>query len=250
MSNKLQIAINAAKNGAREALKFYEKNISSTIKDDNSIVTDADYASEKVIIEYLKSQDSSTHIIAEESGGGIHEDGFWTIDPIDGTRSFSRGVSTWAILIAYCKNNDAEVGVCYFPVTNELLYAEKGKGAFLNDKKIQVSDVSSLKKAYINFGSMRHFKNKQIILDMNDAAGSSRSLDSTYAYLQVAKGSMDLSFEAYGKIWDIAPFKVIIEEAGGKLTRLDGTPWTYEGRGSVISNGLLHNQALQILNKK
>lgn len=249
MSDKLQIAITAAKKGAKEALKYYEKNVSSTVKDDTSIVTNGDYASEKVIIEYLNSVDPQTHIIAEESGGGIHKDGFWTIDPIDGTRSFARGVPTWAVLISYCENNDVTIGVCYFPVTNELLYAERGSGSFLNNKKVHVSDVDSLKSSYVGYGSIRHFKDRSWLDPLARECGSIRSPDATYASLLVAKGGFDASFEAYGKIWDIAPFKVIIEEAGGKITRLDGTPWTFEGRGSLMSNGLIHDDILDILNK-
>src|SRR4051812_14182808 len=116
MSDKLQIAIEAAKRGAAEALKFYEKDLDTKTKSDNTMVTNGDYASEKAIIEYLKSQIPDVKIVAEESGGIPHEDGFWTIDPVDGTRSYSRGVPTWCVLISYCEKGDAQIGVAYFPI--------------------------------------------------------------------------------------------------------------------------------------
>lgn len=250
MSEKLQIAIEAAKKGAAEALKFFDTGISVTLKEDKTVVTKADYASEKAILDYITSQHADAKFVAEESGGNAEEENFWIVDPVDGTRSFSRGAPTWCVLIAYCVQKEIQLGVCYFPILDVLIYAEKGKGTFINNKRTYVSKIPSLKEAYIGFGSPKYFENKNIILDFVESTAGLRIPDLTFADYLVAKGSMDACIDAYGMLWDLAPFKVIIEEAGGKITRLDGSPWTLEGRGGIMSNGLVHDEILQIVNKK
>lgn len=136
------------------------------------------------------------------------------------------------------------------PCLNELLYAQRDKGAFINNKKISVSDTSSMKNALFMFGSARFFKDKSSLLKLIDVCASSRSFVSPYEYHLLASGRCEIVVDAYGKIWDIAPFKVIIEEAGGRVTNWEGKPWTIDDRGCVATNGILHEQVIKILNEK
>ncbi|HVZ12303.1 MAG TPA: inositol monophosphatase [Patescibacteria group bacterium] len=250
MSDELKIAIEAAKAGAHKALQYFNENIKFEHKKDNTVVSVADTDTEKAIKKEIISKYPGAKFIGEETGGDFDQKEFWAIDPIDGSRSYSRGIPNWCVLVSLCRDNEVELGVVYYPHSDTLFYAQKGMGAFENGKPIHVSQVSKLKDSYVGFGSMRHFKNKQVIIDLVEAAESCRAWEPTFGHCMVASGRVDLCVEEYGKIWDIAPFKVIVEEAGGKVTRHDGSPWTFKGQGSLISNGLLHDQALAIINKR
>lgn len=248
LSIELQTAIEATKVGATLALKYFNKNIEVETKKDSSPVTIADRESEKAIRSFILTKFPNAKFVGEEGGGNKNEKEFWIIDPIDGTRSFSRGLHTWGVLISLYKNNQVVIGVIYSPLLKEVLYAERGKGAYRNGKKIHVSKIDSLKKAYVGYGSLKYFKNKQAIIRLAEESGSTRSPDITYSTSMVACGSMEASVDPYADTWDGAPFKVIIEEAGGKLTGLDGKEWSLNSRGLIASNGLLHNKIVDIVN--
>lgn len=247
MSDELKIAIEAAKIGAQEALKFYKDELEVKIKEDNTVVTIADKASEEKIKSYITSKYHNAKFVAEESGGNRDDDSFWIIDPIDGTRSFTRGIPSWAILISFVKDNSVVVGVCYFPVLDTILYAEKGKGAYIDGKKVSVSKIKNLKNSYLGYGSPRHFKNKKLILDLIEYSGSARSFDATYSSFLLTEGKLDVHVDAYAEIWDAAPFKISVEEAGGKFTNLKGEKWRFTDRGYIATNGLLHEDVLKIV---
>lgn len=250
MSDELKIAIEAAKVGAKTALKYFNKSLVLEYKTDKSPVTIADKEVEKAIIQHILKNDPKAKFLAEESGGDSSQNSLWIIDPIDGTRSFARGIPTWAILIAKYNNGKITCGVCYFSVLKNLLYAEKGKGAFLNGKKVHVSSISALNKAYTAYGALKHFKNTDKIVHLALKSSSSRSPDITYGAFLVACGKMDVCVDPYGQAWDAACFKVIIEEAGGTFTHMDGSKWTLKKRGFVATNGLLHDEVIRILSEQ
>lgn len=250
MSDELKIAIGAARKGAQYALKYFNGDIKGDLKEDGTIVTFADKETENVIKSYISTRFKNAKFVAEESGGNYKEEEFWVIDPIDGTRSYSRGIPTWCVIVSLCRNNSVYLSTIYYPISDTIYYAEKGGGAFENRKQLFVSKIDQLKHAYLGFGSLRHFKNKQVAIDLMDKSGSSRGWEATYSACLVVSGRMDAHVDAFGKIWDLAPFKVMVEEAGGKITRLDGSPWTLEGEGAIITNGILHDEVLKIVNKK
>lgn len=188
--------------------------------------------------------------MGEETGGDIHEKEFWIIDPVDGTRSFARGIPTWCVIVSFAKDKEIVATAIYYPYNDIVYYAEKGKGAFKNDKRISVSHVADIKNAYMGYGSPKHFENKQVVIDLINAAASSRSWEATFSGCMVAEGKMDGTVDSYGRVWDLAPFKLLIEEAGGEITRMNGDEWTFEGYGAVLSNGKIHDQVIEILNKK
>lgn len=248
-SLELRTAIDAAKIGAEKVLEYFDKKIEIEYKEDETPVTVADRETEKTIKKFILSKYKGVKFVAEESGGSIDESEFWIIDPIDGTRSFSRGIPTWCVIVSLCRNKEIIATVVYYPNSKDMYYAEKGKGAYINNKKMNVSNVSSIENSYLGYGSPKHFENKQTIIDLIEVSGSARSWEATYSSCLVAEGKMDISVDAYGRIWDVAPFKLLVEEAGGKITRLDGSPWDIEGYGAIMTNGILHDEVVRIVNR-
>jgi histidinol-phosphatase len=248
ISKELQIAITAAKIGGKKALTYYNKNIASVNKSDNSVVTVADTEVEKTIKSQIKKSFPQAKFIAEESAERTLEDETWIIDPIDSTRNFARGIPLWSVLIAFYKNGEIVLGVCYLPAMESLLYAEKDKGAFFNEKPTFVSKIAKVKDALIGHQSLKRFPYPQELIALTKASGSSRGYESDYSNFLLATGHMDACLNGYGNLWDYAPFKVIIEEAGGKITKLDGQPWKTNDSSYFASNGLIHDEVVKLLN--
>lgn len=249
MSDTLTIAIEATKKGARAAIAAFRKNATVSIKNDSTPVTAADLASENAIIDAIKSHFPNAQFVGEEGGGNTSNDSFWIIDPVDATRSFARGLPLWSVLLALFEKGDITVGVCYFPALSLTVYAEKEKGAYVNGERIHVSTVATLDTAFVAFGTLRYFQKKEPVLALIEKSGATRSYDTSFSDYLVASGKMDVSVDGYAQVWDAAPFKVIIEEAGGKITNLKGQPWSLHDRGIVVSNGIVHNEVIHILNQ-
>lgn len=251
ISNKLATAIEAAKIGADKALSYFNNgsDLQEKLKEDNTNVTLADVETEKVIKQFLNSRYPDDHILGEETGGSRDKESFWIIDPIDGTRIYARGINAWAVLISYFEKGEFKIGVCHFPLFGEIYYAERGKGAYLNGKKITVSAKKPLAKSLVNSGNPRNLKNKQIILDLVDKTAILRGHETTYADCLVASGKMDASIDPYAKLWDFASFAVILPEAGGKVTNLEGKPLMADDQGIIASNGLIHDEIIRIVNR-
>ncbi len=249
MSNELKVAIEAAKKGAEKALEFYNKPLKIETKDDNSPVTKGDKEAEIAIKNHVLASFPDAKFLAEETGGSRQEKTFWIIDPVDGTRSYIRGVPTWCVLVALYDKGEIKVGICYYPALDNLFYAEKGKGSYLNGKQIRVSIVPLLRDAYTCYGNLRYFKEKDKVIEFLMSSVSSRSMDITYGATLVASGNMDACIEAYAQTWDAAAIKIIIEEAGGKFTNLKGKTWSLSDRGYIATNGLLHDEVVGIVNK-
>ncbi len=250
MSDELKIAIEAAKKGAENAIKYFYKGIDSSVKDDGTVLTHADTETEEVIKDFISAKFKNAKFVGEEYGGNIKEKEFWCIDPIDGTRSYARGIPTWCTIVSLCRDDDVYLSVVYFPHIDTIYYGQRGLGAFENNKKLHVSSISNIKDAFLGFGSPRHIKDPNSFWRLVKATAGSRSWDPTYTGCLLAAGKVDIHIDEWGKIWDLAPFKVMVEEAGGKITRLDGSPWNFEGSGAIISNGILHDKALSIFNVK
>lgn len=251
LSFELRTAIEAAKIGATKALEYFDNNakLDQKTKSDNTPVTIADPATEEVIKKFILSQFPDANIIGEETGGSLKDSTFWVIDPIDGTRSFIRGIPTWGVLISFCKNNQFQIGVCYFPLLDVLIWAEKGQGAFLNGDRIHVSGIKNLNEAYASTGNIKHFENKQVILDLADASYVLRCPEATYATYLVVCGKTDALIDMKASLWDFSPFITIATEAGGKITSTKGEPLKLTDKGYIVTNGVLHDEVVRIVNK-
>ena len=256
LSLELQTAIDAAKAGAEVAIKYYkgEKDLRVQFKADTSILTIADSASEKAIKGAILSLFPNAKFIAEEESASVPAgDEFWIIDPIDGTTEFSKGIDMWGIMIAYAKNDEVLVGVCYFPILNVLLTSEKGKGAFSNGKQLFCSKTPELAKALMGISSVKYYKDyeRQKMIESTNYIWSARCLFSSISCYYVASGKYDFFIaSSHNNIWDVAPFILIIEEAGGKVTDWKGDKLSTTNMSSnmVVSNGILHEQIIKMLN--
>lgn len=249
-SKELQIAIEAAEIGSNIALKYFQTNLTIKTKDDNSILTVADIEVEQAIKQHITKYFPNAKFLAEESGGDRESDDCWIIDPIDGTRLFSKNIPLWSILIARYKNREVTLGVCAVPAQKIILVAEKGKGTFLNGKKVKVSTTSQAKRAFGSFGSLHRFNSIEPILELNKKNVILRSYEHAYALTFLASGNMDLVIDSYGTPWDYAPFICIIPEAGGKITDFEGKEWNFNSQNLLATNGILHDEILKIINKK
>lgn len=250
MPDTLHIALEAVKKGSEKANLYFGRNPKVTIKPDNSPVTIADKEAEEAIKSYILSQLPNAQFLGEESGGNMEADDCWIIDPIDGTKNFMRGIPLWAVLLAHYTNGICDVGVSYIPMLNDMCYAERGKGAFLNGEQIHVSQITKLSDAYFSHGESRYFTNTASLLDLSNQVLTQRAHGDATTYNNLAAGKIDIVVDARNHAWDAAPFTVIIEEAGGKVSNLKGEPWNIHDLDFVATNGLLHEQVIEILAQK
>lgn len=248
----LDTAIKAAEIGGKLALKYFNSNFKVKFKPDESPVTNADIATEKLIRKIITKQFPAHGIIGEELAPTNPKSEIqWIIDPIDGTRDFVKRVPFWAVFIAVLKNNKPTIGVINFPVTGDLIWAEKGKGAFFNGKKIKLSKTKKLKDAYIGTGTTKRFIQQGKIkglLAISRVAMATRS-SGNFNLKLFLEGKIDAMVEAYGAIHDFAAPAIIVEEAGGKFSDHKGK-YNLKNLDAVFSNGHLHNQILKLLNSK
>ena len=224
-------------------------------KGPGDFVTKTDKKVEKIIIEELEKARPKYGFIAEESGERKNEREFnWVIDPIDGTSNFMHGIPHFAISIALEKNGEVISGIVCDPIKNETFYAEKGRGAYLNNRRIRVSSRKSLDEVIGLYGCQQMIKidgNK--FFDQIKKASSqihklrnygSAALDFTY----VAAGRADFAWYDHLNYWDYAAGKIILLEAGGTITDFAGKSFVKQ-KETFISNSYIHDEVIKILFK-
>lgn len=246
---KLDIAKNAAKIGAATAQKYFNTHLHIDLKEDKSPVTIADKETELKIKEYILSQDPNAKFVGEEFGGDYSQDTYWLIDPIDGTAYFARGIPIWGTLITYIEHGEVTVGVSYIPFVDELLYAQKGRGAFLNGKKIHVSDRKTVDKSFISYTTFFRITDRLPgFAALCKKSFKAKGLGDSYAYHLLATGKIEAKFDGAPLPFDIAGVNLIVEEAGGKVTNFKGEPWKFTDDNVIVTNGHIHDEVLQIVN--
>lgn len=249
-SKFLQIALKAAKEAERVIMKYYKADIEAEWKRDFSPVTIADIEAEKTIIETIKKVFPEHAFLSEESGvDTFQSECLWIIDPLDGTKRYIREIPLFGTQIALMRNGELVLGVSNMPFLKELLYAEEGKGAYCNDSRIRVSETKDLNKAYVSFGSLISFEKCSLIpnlLALEKSILFSRGIGDIWSYHLLARGKLDIVVETKVKIWDIAALKVIIEEAGGKVTDFHGDSVTKNTTSVIATNGTLHDSVVKI----
>lgn len=214
-------------------------------------VTDADYAAEDYIISKIKSKFPNHKILSEEGGVGGNGGGdyLWIIDPLDGTTNFSLEIPVFCVSIALAYQEEIIIGAVYDPIHNELFFGWKNKGAFLNGKKISISDAADPKKSrlmmsWIDPDSALPIQAK---LSKNDFRRwrINGSAAMSFANFAVGRGSAYVAF-AY-KLWDIAAGIIIAKEAGAKITDFDGKDWNFNSENLVAANKNLHKKILSAI---
>lgn len=232
------------------------KHISGKRGNPKDLVTEADLASEKIIINKIKHNFPDHGIFSEEAGNHKGQaKNVWVIDPLDGTTNFTREIPCFSISIALAKNKKVVLGVVYLPITDELYVAEKGKGAFMNNKRINVSKTEKLNKAFITAEwwsrDEQHIKKGlQTFSRLARTSSKIRYISSTvWSLSRVAKGVFDLE-TCDTSFLDIAAVALIIKEAGGKVTDLNNKeilPFSLGVTRIIAANNSLHPKVIKLL---
>ncbi|MDT5076443.1 MAG: histidinol-phosphatase [Mycobacterium sp.] len=219
-------------------------------KPDLTPVTDADRGAEEALRATLSSQRPEDALLGEEFGGtAVFAGRQWVLDPIDGTKNFVRGVPVWATLIALLIDGVPQVGVVSAPALGRRWWAGAGAGAFTSfggkSRRISVSGVDELGSASLSFSDLTTGwdDGRTKFLDLADAVWRVRGYGDFWSYCLVAEGAVDIAAEPEVKLWDLAALDVLVREAGGRFTSVDGSPGPHGG-SAVATNGLLHDRVL------
>ena len=249
LSHYLEVAIDAAFHAGKRTLAYWSAGVEVETKSDNTPVTIADREAEHIIRQRIQHAFPAHSIIGEEGGLEERENPVfkWIIDPIDGTKTFVRGVPLYGCLIGLEIEGAASVGVLYLPATDEMLYASLGGGAYLNGRKSRVSNVAKLEEATLVTTSSESCRRRGGAYDELAARVKLvRGWGDCYGYMMVATGRADIMLDAGMNVWDCAPMLPILQDAGGRFTDWAGSATIY-GRDAVGSNGALHNAVLEVL---
>jgi len=233
-SATITVMTKAAVKASKGLLRDFNEleNLQVSIKTNKTFVTSADLRTDKLLRRDLSFARPSYSIITEESGEIIGEDPShrWVVDPLDGTFNYMHGFPHWAISIALKKKNEVIAAVTYDPVKNEMFWAEKGCGAYLNDRKIRVSNKNRLEDLLLSLGNV-----PGIPKSLTQSVRKSGSMTLDMAYL--AAGRVDVLYCVPGSNeWDIAAGMLLIKEAGGILLDKDGKPTRSEKDLAIMTN--------------
>jgi histidinol-phosphatase len=216
-------------------------------KPDLTPVTEADQAAEQAIRERLASARPGDGIIGEEFGTTAAADRQWVVDPIDGTKNYVRGIPVWATLIALRD----QVAVVSAPALRRRWWASRGSGAFAGGRPIHVSAVAELADAQLLWSGVEEWEavgRTEDVLNLARRCWRSRGLGDFWQYMLVAEGAAEIALDPEVRLWDLAAPQLIVEEAGGRFTDLQGAPRADGGSG-IATNGLLHDAALGIVGR-
>lgn len=256
-SPELAVAIEAALAAGKIVEQYFDTKILKEIKEDTSITTKTDMEAEEMIKKIILDAFPTHSLVGEETGeiknGGSYT---WHIDPIDGTRNFSNGIPVFAVSIAMLCGEELELGVIYHPITRSLFYGQKGKGAYLNDMNISVSEDSA-DKAIVTVSSGRNkddVKIRRALLHELPGKMVSTVRDFGCTSLDLAwlaRGGTEADIKFGFKIHDAAAGLLLVQEAGGKVTAIDGLPWKLVHEGSFIaSNGVFHDKLVEEIKRQ
>lgn len=247
------VAIDAAKEAGAILLKLSKKPVNYTMKSARDIQAEADLEAEKCIKAKIKAAFPDHRILAEESG---EEEGsseyLWVVDPLDGTINYARNIEEYAVSIALLKNEEVILGVIFQPTLDQMFVAEKGKGAQLNGKPITVTGETELANclaATDNTSKLeaRH-RNFEILPKVADAVRHVRIFGSTSLHLaRIAQSQLDFYYKVRFNYWDIAAGILILQEAGGIITDMQGRPLTRKSQTILAGTSAIHAKALALL---
>jgi histidinol-phosphatase len=250
--SRYETAIEAARMAGRLALRYFEGSFQVEHKGDQSPVTVADREAELLLRQELLGRFPDDGFLGEEGGEKPGGSGYrWVVDPIDGTRSFVRGIPLWGTIVGLEHQGEPIAGVVMMPALNagQVYRALCGDGAYKNDRRIRVSTVDRLDQSVCFFSNLIYFKQagrREDFLRLVDGVERERGLGDVFGFVLVAEGAGELMVEQGVHEWDVCGLKVLIEEAGGRFTDWDGTPTTKRS-DVVASNGRVHDAALRVL---
>lgn len=238
--------------------RFKALDLKVETKPDMTPVSEADKAAEELIRSSLQRTRPRDAVLGEEFGTEGHGPRRWVIDPIDGTKNYVRGVPVWATLIALMEMGEGGdrpvVGVVSAPALNRRWWAALGSGAYTGRSlskatRIEVSKVAKVRDASFAYSSLHGWEERGMLggfMDLTRDCWRTRAYGDFWPYMLVAEGAVDMCAEPELSLWDMAASAVIVEEAGGSFTGLDGNPGPHSGNAAA-SNGLLHETLLNYL---
>lgn len=248
LSEELAFAGEVADRAAGIAVSFFGSDLDVRQKADLSPVTEADIAIEAMFREAVAERFPGDAVLGEE--GGLQGEGrggrCWVIDPIDGTKNFTDGVQLWATLIALSIDERPMLGLVGAPAMGERYEAVRGGGARLNGRPINVSRADRVSRAFVVYSSLDYWLLGPLAEPFRELASEARrtrGFGDFWGHMLVARGTADVMIEEELCTWDWAAPSVIVEEAGGRMSQMDGSPLAHGG-SVVTTNGLLHDELI------
>src|ERR1700733_15102932 len=252
MADYLECAIEIAHQAGSLLRYYFERHVQFELKGDFDLVTEADRASEKLVVERLKARFPDHGIMAEEGAGHDSPSQYrWYVDPLDGTTNFAHGYPVYNVTLALEKAGELIAGVIFDPNRDELFTCEKGSGAFLNGSQIHVSRAAKLDECLFSTGfpSRRrhldvniHFYYQLAMATHGVRRGGSAAIDLAY----VACGRLDGYWEFGLSPWDMGAGKLLFGEAGGRCTDMKGAPHNLTSPSIQVNNGLVHDEVVAL----
>jgi histidinol-phosphatase len=247
--HELAFANETADRAAEIATGVFRRDVRVSWKADRTPVTQADLAIEAMVRERIGATYPGDHVIGEEEGGELTSGRVWIVDPIDGTRNFADGIQIWATLLALMVDGEIKLGLAAAPALGERYAAVRGQGATMNGEPIHVSSLAGLDEAAILTGDVESWYGTEMdarLRRLESLGRRRRGFGDFWGHMLVARGSAELMVEPHLAVWDYAPLVPIVEEAGGRVTQVDGSPPAHGG--SLLStNGALHAETVAIL---
>jgi histidinol phosphatase-like enzyme (inositol monophosphatase family) len=243
----LDAAVDMARRAGELTLEhFRAPNLAVDQKDDGTPVTAADRGAERLLRELIGERFGDDTIIGEEEAEHTGTSGRrWVLDPIDGTKAFTRGVPLYSTLLAFEDEHGPAIGVINLPALGEAVYAGRGLGCFSNGVPVHVSDVATVKGSYLSSSSFSHW-DEDALLAVKRAGAELRTWGDGYGFALVATGRMDAMVDPLAAYYDLAAMPVILAEAGGRFTDLAGGELADGGSG-MATNGKIHDELQQLL---
>jgi myo-inositol-1(or 4)-monophosphatase len=255
VASYLETAVAIARESGALLADFFARHIPYELKGENDLVTEADRASERLVIERLTKHYPTHAIVAEEGGGHESTSGFrWYVDPLDGTTNFAHSFPCFNVTLALEQEGELIAGVIFDPINEELFTAERGAGAYLNGNRIHVSKVAKLETALVATGFPSRKRHQSINIHFYHQLGMA-----THGVRRCGSAAIDLAFVACGRLdafwefglnpWDMAAGRLLVAEAGGKFSGMHGEAHQLRGPDLVVDNGLIHEEILELFSE-
>jgi histidinol-phosphatase len=251
----MQTARRAAEAGGAAAMRHFRTGVRVELKPDRSPVTAADREAEAAIVDVIRARFPGHAILGEETGAHAGAAGTrWIVDPVDGTRGFTRGGSFWGPLVAFEVDGQVAAGAMAMPALGETYWAARGLGAWRAagggaPERLRVSGIATWEEATLSLGEQKFLLApplRQQVNRLTVTAAQARGYGDLAGCAMVLTGRAEAFLEAGVQVWDIAPLRILIEEAGGRFTDLAGEA-THLNGACVASNGLVHEHVLREL---
>jgi histidinol-phosphatase len=243
-------AADLAWNAGKLTLRYFQTDIATELKSDDSPVTIADRESERLMRRMIEARYPDHSILGEEEGetrpGATYK---WILDPIDGTRSFVRGVPLYAVLVGLERDGEMVAGVINCPAVGDLLIAAQGEGCFWNGRRTRVSQTKTLRESLLlttDSTAMAHYGRAEAYERMVRATAMQRTWSDAYGYVLVATGRAEIMLDPRMSVWDCGALLPVLHEAGGTFTDWKGTPTVY-GNEAIGTNGHVYEELMQLI---